>query len=45
MKKGFKQKRFKKLRLARKYAKKSGGKVYNYQPGYTNKRLGHLIVK
>ena len=35
---------FKKLRLARAYAKKTGGVVANHQPGYTNKRIGHLKV-
>jgi len=36
---------FKKLKLARAYAKKTGGEVANYQAGYTNKRRGHLYVR
>ena len=38
-------KSFKSLKRARKYAKKTGGKVFNNPKGYTNRRVGHLIVK
>ena len=37
-------KTFKSLERARAYAKSTGGKVANYQPGYTNLRIGHLRV-
>jgi len=36
---------FKSVERARKHAKKIGGKVYNYPKGYSDKRLGHLVVK
>jgi len=37
-------KTFKSLERARAYAKKTGGKVANYQPGYSNRKIGHLRV-
>lgn len=36
---------FKSLKRARAYAKKTGGEVANYRPGYTNRRKGHLYVR
>lgn len=38
-------KTFKSVEKARAYAKKIGGTVYNNPKGYTNKKIGHLIVK
>jgi hypothetical protein len=38
-------KRFKSVDRARAYAKKIGGQVYNEPKGYSNRRIGHLIVK
>ena len=36
---------FRSVERARKYAKKVGGVVCNYQKGYTYKRRGHLVVR
>jgi len=38
-------KTFRSVENARKYAKKIGGHVYNNPAGYTNSKVGHLIVK
>jgi len=37
-------KTFKKLSVAKAYAKKVGGVVAEHKPGYTNNRVGHLKV-
>lgn len=38
-------KTFRSVERARAYAKKVGGWVYNYPKGYSNRKIGHLIVK
>lgn len=38
-------KTFHSVERARKYAKKVGGVVCNNPEGYTNKKVGHLVVR